>query len=176
MKFAIALFLLLACSALAQDNSALAKAEAACGPTDTRFDAHTKSGEPIAEIEPGKALVYVTEVFEKVPGELGNPTLRVGSDGQWVGATRSNSYIAFSVEPGEHHLCSNWQSRLKTLSRKAAFTSFNAEAGKTYYFRARISYNSTFRATTMSLDLEPVNPDEGKFLVTSNSASVSQKK
>jgi len=162
-------------SAVAQDAQSQSGSQGACGPKEVRFDAITASGNPPAA-EPGKALVYVSEVFNKVPGELGNPTIRIGLDGAWMGATRANSYIAFSVEPGEHHLCTNWQSHWKRLSREAAFAGFTAEAGKTYYFRARVGYQAVGTATTMTLDLDPVNPDEGKYLVASNPVSTSHQK
>jgi hypothetical protein len=159
---------LFAASALAQENPALAHAQAACGPLDVRFDAQTSAGQPDAQPEPGKALVYVAEDFRKAPGESGDPTIRVGLDGAWKGATRANSYLFFSVDPGEHHLCTSWQSRPKQLSGLAAFARFTAEPGKTYYFRARITY-STYgaRGAVMNLDLDPVDPDEGQFLVAS---------
>jgi len=175
MKLAIAV-LLFAISALAQDQPALKQAESACGPANVNFDAQASTNKPPEKMETGKAIVYVTEVFQKAPGEMGNPTLRVGLDGTWMGATRSNSYVSFSVNPGEHHLCTNWQSHFKRLSREAAFTSFTAEAGKRYYFRARVTYNSAYNGTSMSLDLEPINPDEGQFLVASNGLSVSHPK
>jgi len=159
----------LAISALAQDSEA---PQGACGAKEVRFDATTASGNQPA-LQPGKALVYVSEVFKKAPGELGNPTIRVGLDGIWMGATRANSYIVFSVDPGEHHLCTNWQSRWKRLSREAAFSGFTAEEGKTYYFRVRIGYETVGTATTMTLDLDPVNADEGKYLVASNPTSAS---
>ena len=164
--------IVMAVSALAQNAQSPSESQGACGPKEVRFDALTTSGSPAA-LQDGKALVYVSEVFEKVPGELGNPTIRIGLDGAWMGATRSNSYIAFSVDPGEHHLCTNWQSHFKRLSREAAFASFTAEAGKTYYFRARIGYETVGAATTMTLDLDPVDPAEGKYLVASNPASTS---
>jgi hypothetical protein len=149
--------------------------QGACGPKEVRFDAQTAPGQSIT-VEPGKALVVVNEVFNRVPGELGNPTIRIGLDGAWMGATRANSYISFLVEPGEHHLCTNWQSHLKRLSREAAFTSFTAEAGKTYYFSARVGYQSAGDAVAMTLDLQPLNPDEGQYLVASNPASTSHPK
>jgi len=164
--------LLFATSLLAQNEPSPGASQGACGPKEVRFDAQTSPGKPVL-LEPGKALVYVSEVFKKVPGELGNPTIRVGLDGTWMGATRANSYLSFSVDPGEHHLCTNWQSHLKRLSREASFTNFTAEAGRTYYFRARISYQSVGEATVMSLDLDPIDPDEGQYLVASNPASTS---
>ena len=178
MKSAITLLLFLAASAFAQDTARV-QAQSACGPLDVQFDAQAAAGEPVAQPAPGKALVYVAEEFRKAPGELGNPTLRVGMDGTWLGATRESTYLAFNVEPGEHHLCSSWQSHLRTLSKLAAFAGFTAEAGKTYYFRERITYSSyggAGGATAMNLDLEAVNPDEGQFLVASYKPSASHPK
>ena len=145
---------------------------AVCGPLDVRFDAQTAAGQPPAQPEPGKALVYVIEDFKKAPGESRNPTIRVGLDGAWIGAMRANSYIFFSVDPGEHHLCTSWQSHLKRLSSLASFSHVTAEAGNTYYFRARITYVSAGHdVASMDLNLESVDPDEGRFLVASNRMS-----
>jgi len=145
-----------------------------CGPLDVRFDAQTAAGQPPAQPEPGKALIYVIEDFKKAPGEFGNPTIRVGLDGAWMGATRANSYLFFSVDPGEHHLCTSWQSHLKRLSSLASFSHVTAQAGNTYYFRARITYVSAGNAVaSMDLNLESVDPDEGRFLVASNQMSSS---
>ncbi len=173
MKIVLAL-IVFAASAFAQNMAAQGGSQGACGPPNVHFDVKTVSGQPIAQAEPPKALVFVSEVFKKVPGELGNPTIRIGLDGNWVGAVRGNSYFSFSVQPGEHHLCTNWQSRFKRLSREAAFTSFNAATGNAYYFRTRITYQTVRTATTMVLDLEPVNDDEGKYLVASNPLSIAQ--
>jgi len=176
MKSVLAV-MLFAASAFAQNTSLQAAPQGTCGPKGVDFDVKTVPGQAVPQLEDGKALVFVNEVFKKAPGELGNPTIRIGLDGNWVGAVRGNSYFSFSVDPGEHHLCTHWQSRFKRLSREAAFTSFNAEAGKAYYFRARISYQSAYGgAATMSLDLEPINDDEGKYLVASNPLSNAQAK
>ncbi len=172
IALSILFFFFFSISAFAQDTTL--GSQGACGPADVRFDAHTSSPGQPASLEPGKALVYVSEVFKKAPGDITNPTIRIGMDGSWMGATRSNSYIAFEVDPGEHHLCTNWQSHLKRFSRETAFARLTAEAGKTYYFRARINYESAGgQVSAMSLDLEPIDPDEGQYLVVSNPASTS---
>jgi hypothetical protein len=176
MKSALTLVLFVAASAFAQ-NTAPAQARTACGPLTAQFEAQAAAGQPATQLEPGKALVYIAEDFRKAPGEIGNPTLRIGMDGAWVGATRANSYLSFTVEPGEHHLCTSWQSRRQRLSKLAAFAGFTAEPGKVYYFRERITYSSTGgNIATMNLDLEPVNPDEGQFLVASYKPSTSHLK
>jgi hypothetical protein len=167
---------------------------ASCGPNETQFEtrlskpqpasvqsasAQPASTQPAPQSAPeaGKSLVYVVEVFDKAVGELGHPTLRVGVDGKWIGADKGNSYLSFSVEPGEHHVCTNWQSSWKRLSKQAAFTSFTADPGKTYYFRAHITELRGYGGgSNFSLELEPLNGDEGQYLVASSAQSISSAK
>ena len=177
MKAALVV-ILFAVSAFAQNQAEPNQpAEAACGPATTHFDTRSASKQALVQPEAGKSQVYVIEVFDKVVGEISRPTLRVGLDGAWMGAGKGNSYVTFPVDPGEHHLCTNWQSRLKRLSREAAFIAFTAEAGKNYYFRARITeHGGSSGASTFSLDLDPVDPDEGKYLVASSDFVVSHRK
>lgn len=174
---AAAIVILFATFSFAQNPSHAAALNAACGPHDIEFDTQAIRNQPLPQIEAGKSQVYVVEVFDKVVGQISRPTLRVGIDGAWVGAAKGDSYISFSVDPGEHHLCTRWQSRWKRYSNEAAFTSFTADPGKVYYFRARIAeYGASGGASNFSLDLEPLNGDEGKYLVTSSVLSTSQPK
>ncbi len=46
------------------------------------------------------------KVFESRP----RPTVKWGVDGNWVGATQRDTYFYLSVDPGEHHLCAEWES------------------------------------------------------------------
>jgi len=157
-----------------QAMSQVLPTESACGPVTAHFDTQTAVSQAVAQPVEGKSQIYVIEVFDKVVGEISRPTLRVGVDGNWMGADKGNSYVAFSVDPGEHHLCTNWQSRLKRLSKEAAFLGFTAEAGKIYFFRARITeHGGSTGASSFSLDLDQVNDDEGKYLVASSSSSIS---
>jgi hypothetical protein len=110
---------------------------------------------------------------------VGTPTIRVGLNGNWVGANQGTSYISFTVDTGEQHLCANWQSVWKQLSSQHSFTSFTAEAGKTYFFRVMVGFqsytpgpSSTANSVVCSIDLQPVNPDEGKYLIASSPLSV----
>jgi hypothetical protein len=174
MKSALVAVLVFATSAFAQDPSLISAAESACGPAKTQFDAQTAKDntQPPAQPEAGKSLVYVVEVFDKAANQISRPTLRVGLDGKWVGANKADSYLAFSVDPGEHHLCTRWQSRMKRFSDKAAFASLTADPGKIYYFRARIIEGGS----NFSLDFASVNEDEGKYLVASSAPSISHPK
>ena len=108
-----ALFVVLfAVSAFAQDQAAITAAQAACGPKEVKFVAKQDAAQhPTPQADPGKALVYVVQNL----GEMqcsGCALTKVGLDGAWVGATQGSSYVYFPAEPGERHICVNWQSRL----------------------------------------------------------------
>jgi len=138
----------------------------ACGPDQIKFSVKSVGLEAnLPGPESGKALVYVIEEFDHAPNELGRPTVRVGLDGAWAGADRGTSHFSFPVDPGERHLCVDWQSRpfwLTSTSPMVAASSLTAEPGQTYYLRARIVENSS---SVWVLDFDQVNPDEGRVLV-----------
>jgi hypothetical protein len=167
MKTLLTIVLLASSFALAQDQAAIGAAEAACGAKDAKFDARQDPTQHPAP-QPGadKALVYVVQ-------EIGEERCKrcaltkIGMDGAWVGANQGSSYFFFSTDPGEHHLCLNWQSRFEKRSRAFALADFTAAAGQVYYFRARIfpGHND------YSFDLDPINGDQGKFLVAVSALS-----
>ena len=165
MKAAIVV-MLFAAIAFAQEPSAPAPAGSACGPLGVSFDTETSSAQPPTQPEPGKALVYVAEDFPTVQPNIGSPRIKVGLDGAWIGATHGRSYLFFSVDPGEHHLCVKWQSSLERFSKLASFAHLTAEPGKTYYYRTRITYSSQW--ANEYLDLDAVDADEGQYLVASS--------
>ena len=174
MKAAAVVILLLALPAYAQEVPAAPHFHAACGPIEVNFDTETSTARPPAQPEPGKALVYVAEDFPTVQPTIGSPRIKVGLDGNWMGATHGSSYLFFSVDPGEHHLCIKWQSHLERFSKLASFAHLAAESGKTYYFRARITFSSY--GTNVYLDLDPIDPDEGQYLVASSPLMTSRPK
>jgi hypothetical protein len=108
MKVAVALFLL-APPAFAQNVPASSEVPPWCGAKQAKFDVKTDKGQhPAVHPSEGKALVYFVEDDTEF-GSFPKPTTRAGLDGKWVGATHGNSYIYFSVDPGERHLCASWQ-------------------------------------------------------------------
>ena len=111
--------LLLTSFAAAQNISAVQQAESACGSFQVKFNVATNANpHPETPAQPGKAQVYIIEVYENPTYKIGKgPTVRLGMDGRWVGADHHDSYLVLPVEAGEHHLCANWQSKLKSLSR-----------------------------------------------------------
>jgi len=169
MRSAIVL-MILAVSVIAQDQPAVTAP--ACGPQRINFDVQVdESQHTLGQPEPGKARVYFVEDLGEVNCSLNCVRVKIGLDGAWVGASRYNSYFSVSVAPGEHHVCANPQSRF-ALGRLVALAHFTAEAGKTYYFRTRI-----FGAENQGLiDLEPIDSDQGKYLVASYPLSVSTPK
>jgi hypothetical protein len=185
MKIALVAILFVG-SAFAQDQAAVVAAQSACGPKPVTFAVKTDAAQhPTPQPDAGKALVYVIEDLGQCVDCSGRPyslldiatdvdaaVTKVGMDGSWIGANRGNSYLFFSAAPGEHHLCMNWQSSLEERAHAFAMANFTAEAGKIYYFRARLFPGRG----DFSFDLDPVNSDEGKFLVASSPLSISRAK
>ncbi len=152
-----------------QDQAASARAAAGCGPQETQFDVKTdKKQHPMAQPEPGKALVYVLEdEIQNVP-TIGAVTTRVGMDGKWVGANHGASYFFFSVDPGEHRLCTAIQSSLKRFSKLGSALTFTADAGKIYYFRVAVEERQYHPPAA---DMESIDPAQGQFLIASHALS-----
>lgn len=140
-----------------------------CGERKSQFDVHTtKAG---TNVEPGKSQLYVVELAERAflfdPRKI---TIRIGIDGEWVGAVKgTHTYMAVAVSPGEHHICAERQSVQGSMEREAGFINFTAEPDKRYYFRARFTEHS-------GVNLEQINEDEGRFLISSYQMTVSSPK
>lgn len=170
---ALAVLLFVVSFAIAQ--SAGPVAAGGCGPAVVHFEVKTEKNHSPVRPENGKALLYFLQddtQFQSRP----RPTTRIGVDGTWVGATKSNSYFYVSVGPGEHDLCSSWQSFVGfNTGHTAAAVRLKAEAGRTYYFLVR---NSWVRELQKPADivLEPVNDAEGQLLVSKFSLSISRAK
>jgi len=174
MKVALVL-VLGALSACAQDRSAISAALAACGPEGVRFDVKTDSSQhPAPNPEPGKALAYVVEDQREDSGLcIGHCHVitKLALDGTWTGANRGSPYFSFFVGPGEHHLCAAWEKGAERPQDRASLASFTAEPGHIYYFRVRVTVISHTAGRFYSLDLEPMNQDEGQLLVAASPLS-----
>ncbi|MGA7294786.1 MAG: DUF2846 domain-containing protein [Terriglobales bacterium] len=167
MKFALVTVLFVA-SAFAQAPPA--SSPAACGPANVSFRVKLEGSQPtLAQPDPGKARVY----FFHDAGTgvtLGYPTIKLAMDGAWVGANHGNSYFSVSVEPGEHHVCVTLQSSM--VAQRVELAHFTAEAEKTYYYRTRLVMSRSVEL----LELDPIDSDQGKYLIVSFSRSVSNPK
>lgn len=171
-KLVLSAFLLLSAAAFAKKvnirKQHIQAAEAACGDPHTNFTVVRGAYMPkIAPPAPGMARVYLIETTWRNYPQLGlplyGPTMRVGLDGRWVGATGGNSYVTFTVSAGEHHLCFWRQSKLKSWANIIFLAKLTATAGATYYFYCPSGYN-----------FHPyINPDEAKLLLAQAVPSVS---
>jgi hypothetical protein len=147
-----------------QDQAAAAFAAAGCGKDEVQFAVKTdKKQHPQPQPEPGKAMVYVIQNDGVAFCIGGCVTVRIGVDGAWAGANQGKSYLYFPVDPGDHHLCAAYQGR----SQWNGAVSFNAEAGRSYYFFIR-AFNGVW--------LGPVDPAEGPLLVQAAPLSTSKPK
>jgi hypothetical protein len=167
------LFLLLTSPALAQNSPSQPAVASGCGAANARFDVKNVKGQDApTQPEAGKALVYFIQDDSEYAG-LFAPTTRAGVDGAWVGATHGNSYFAFSVAPGEHHLCASLQtSEGANPSSARALVHFTAEAGNVYYFRVKTKWHRDYANTV--IDFTPVDSDEGMLLASTFSLKTSR--
>jgi len=96
--------------------------------------------------------------------------MRVGVDGHWVGANNGKSYFFFPIDPGEHNICSEWQSGTfkKSSERVGEAIHLTVEPGKAYYLRLTFAYQR--------MHLEVSDEAEGHFLVGSSLFATSQPK
>ena len=159
-----------------QDKAEIAPDNGGCGPTAVQFDVKAdKTKHTMAEQQEGKAIVYLLqdEKRDPKPYYFSDPTTRAGLDGQWVGANHGKSYFFFAVDPGEHQLCTDWQSSLKSRSMQGAAKTFTAEAGKTYYFRVLVEQRGN-REPALWLDM--IDSAEAKFKISAWALSESHPK
>jgi hypothetical protein len=161
-----------------QDQAGAARAAAGCGPSNFEFDVKTDNKQhPMPLPEPGKSLVYFLRVETQAGGAIKNGwvTSRVGIDGAWVGANHGKSYFFFSVNPGEHAVCVDWQSKLKIYSRQSAALTVNMEQGKVYYIRTNVK-EITEHEKNPSMELDLIDAAEGNLLISSSALSAAHPK
>jgi hypothetical protein len=171
MKVLLALALC-AVSGLAQAQTPAAAA--ACGPQGVTFQAGVGNFQRTqTRPEPSKAQVYFIQ-DDGPYGHLQHYTIKIGLDGAWVGAYKSNSYFQLSVDTGEHHICADVQSNsyLGSLMELAHFT---GEPGKTYYFRTRFLAGIPGNEVPY-LHLEQADSDQAIYLIGIYPLSVSKPK
>jgi hypothetical protein len=86
-------------------------------------------------------------------------------DGNWVGASRAQSYISFSADPGEHHFCVDGKFFSGSKGKQISLTSLDVESGKTYFLQARLHFWQPIGNFYTAFDLELLNLDQGKYLL-----------
>lgn len=126
--------LFLCCSVAAVAMAKETELPDSCGDPKAKFEVAThKSASALPAPDAGKALIVFLEPNEA--NCLGCLTQRFAMDGQWVGATKKNTYFTLQVEPGQHHFCATGVTR-----NTIAIRSFDVEAGGTYFLQARLIF------------------------------------
>ena len=125
-----------------------------------------QSQHSLSNPEPGKARVYFIQ--EKGADAFGDDPGRIGRD--MGGRNKSSPDFAVSVEPGEHHVCANVHS---FRGHPVGLVHFTAEAGRVYYFDARIVYGEE---AAVNLFFRAVDSDQAKYLIASLPLSASNPK
>ncbi|MGH9712187.1 MAG: hypothetical protein ACRD5M_02690 [Candidatus Acidiferrales bacterium] len=128
----------------------------ACGSNGVHFKVQTnKKQHPTPPAPEGKAMVYVIQ--DQAVGTTG-----FAMDGKWIGANDGSSYFFFSVDPGEHRVCS-WNTVFGRLFKTPRLDSFNAQPGKVYYF---LQTKDPSMYHSKGYILSQADPDEARLLIS----------
>jgi hypothetical protein len=171
MKPALCVLLFFACLVLSV-QARCTNLPPSCGDTNALINVATHGhGTLPAPPEAGKAKAVFIETADKNAMPV---VTRIALDGTWLGANQGNSYFELTVLPGEHHICTDWELPHRWIKDSLAFDVFTAEAGKTYYFLVNVGWVQEYRQDPyMTLQLSPVNADEGQYLVLNSKVSTS---
>jgi hypothetical protein len=165
MKAALIPFLFVAVTPAWAKTPSLPPLPSSCGPKAAGFNVKLdKSQHSLVQPESGKARIYF---IRDGIGDLGRP-LMFGIDGAWAGASHGGSYFSVSVDPGDRHICvaSHYYDR-EGDQLAVVLAHLQAEAGKTYFYRMR---------DYLELQIDPIDSDEGKYLLAFFPLSVSSPK
>ena len=162
--------LLLALSIFSPPRARAQSVALGCGLPNIQFDVKMESRPPAAPTPKiGEAFVFFLQDNPK--SDASRPVTRFGIDGAWVGATRDNSYFYVAVEPGEHTVCVDWElDTFGSFGPKAStdVAHFMADAGKSYYFRARhVVFTDRAGRLQPEVNLARLGDDEARTLMRS---------
>ena len=166
MKAALIPFVFVAFTSAWATTPSLPPIPSSCGPKDAGFNVKLdKSQHSLTQPDAGQARIYfIREEYDVVSGSA----IMFGIDGAWVGANHGTSYFSVSVDPGERHICVATQYRDREGEQlTVVLAHLQVEAGKTYFYRTR-----DYRY----LQIDPIDSDEGKYLLTFFPLSVSSPK
>lgn len=160
-----------AAAARAQDPSGEKAAMTACGIPSAQFSVTIEPARVRSiAVSSGRATIYFVSDF--LMG-VNSGTVRIGVDGEWIGALKANSYTKAEVTSGAHHFCAQGQGHLIGPDSVALF-GLDVKAGQTYYFL--VDTDSVLVFQPMLLGLAEINPDEGRLLVSKARLAVSTPK
>jgi len=175
MKIALPVLLFCFATAAFAQTPAGTAVSPGCGDSNIKFDVKTDRGQhPFSTPGPGKALVFFLQDDSRFFANP-RPTTRFALDRTWLGATQSNAYFYVSVDPGEHHLCADWQGAVVSpLALRARALHFTAQAGNSYFFIVRNRWDKVNLYGYMKL--KSLDGDEAQLLMTDFGFSTSYAK
>jgi hypothetical protein len=142
-------------------------ASASCGADQPDFSIKKDvSASAVTQPPEGKALVYVVE---EMPSTFFlSTTVALGVDGSWIGATKQHSYMSFTLDPGVHPLCAQYQGGAAV--GEPVLRRLNVQGGRVYY----LLYRGIFtRSSGEVAFLNEVDEDEGSYLLRSSDRVIS---
>ncbi len=155
---------------LAQDAS-FRQIAAACGPASAAYKV-SEGAYPQKAVDAEASTATVVFITEPIGFHTGcGIVTRVGFDQAWKGALCLGQSLVTHVQPGEHHVCTDFQH--KPTPKYTALHSFDAVPGRVYYFRAVVSV-ATDQDYSIHLDL--IDKDEGSLLYESSRIAISSPK
>jgi Protein of unknown function (DUF2846) len=133
----------------------------ACGANEVNFNHKSVSAPPPnLEAPPDKALVIIVR-----PAWVGTAVqTKLAADGIWIGANKGKNYFTFTLDPGEHYLCSKAENR-STLK-------LSVEAGKTYFVQQKVEMGLLKSRNK----IVPLDAAEGKKALEKCELSISEVK
>jgi hypothetical protein len=134
------------------DNAALRIK--ACGTEKIDYAQTKKDEHPTPEAPADKALIYVLRM--RYNNFAYNIHSKLAVDGKWMGTNRGKTYFYFTVDPGEHHFCSE-------VGNQDAIT-MAVEPGKTYYLQQHIVTGTWKARTWLAVLNETKGKEELKYL------------
>lgn len=151
-----------------------------CGDAKTTFSiAKKKSDGKVPPPAAGKAMLVFEYpvIWTGLHLGIGGGDLRVGMDGTWLGAAKSDSYFSVEVDPGEHHLCVTEAGVLGGVKKDGiGLATVKAEAGKTYFYQYKLTFQVLDETTTRSSNFAVTDEDDGRFQVKALKLSKFSKK
>jgi hypothetical protein len=160
-----------------QTNGAAQTFASSCGPMDMKYKVTTSYDNTATPApRPGMAtLVFIEDQLQDRPGHRNQNCIkcaaqvRLGMDGQWITVTQGFSHTYVPVAAGDHHFCVLGAGPALAEPPLQSHYGMHLEAGKTYFLRGRLTF---YGYQVSTLDLSPINEDEGRYMVSVSKQSL----
>jgi hypothetical protein len=146
-----------------------------CGDPHVFLNVKTSRTAPAISADPSTAtLIFV----QRNSHCLGCSIVQIGIDGAWVGGNKGDSWFATTIAPGPRHICAYWRGSPMRISEdphwlesRLWLTDMQAQTGQTSYYEVVVIADTD--TSGFMVRLEPISPDEAKFLIAGSSLATS---